>query len=140
VVCDDDEHVWFESWLEPVMLLDFDPAVVGIATQPFWLVWTDKAASVFPMPQTFLTRRADGSAMVIECRPVRGREPRDVAKFEATGRAVRAGAVGVPADRRRTRSWRRTCGGWPATTLLGHSTEWPQDAQRQRSLISDSLF
>src|SRR4029078_3786358 len=32
-------HVGFESWLERdhVMLLDFDPQVVGIAAQPFWM-------------------------------------------------------------------------------------------------------
>jgi hypothetical protein len=34
--------VGFESWLERdwLMLLDFDPDVVGIAAQPFWLLWT----------------------------------------------------------------------------------------------------
>ncbi|CAO5151927.1 hypothetical protein FAIPA1_140127 [Frankia sp. AiPs1] len=32
-------HVGFESWLERdhAMLLDFDPQVVGFASQPFWL-------------------------------------------------------------------------------------------------------
>lgn len=32
-------HVGLESWLEPdvLMLLDFDPAVVAVASQPFWL-------------------------------------------------------------------------------------------------------
>ena len=32
-------HVGFESWLERdhVLHLDFDPSVVGIASQPFWL-------------------------------------------------------------------------------------------------------
>ncbi len=29
-------HVGFESWLN-LMLLDFDPRIVGIASQPFWL-------------------------------------------------------------------------------------------------------
>ena len=35
----------FESWLErdQVLHLDFDPSVVGIASQPFWLHWTDEA-------------------------------------------------------------------------------------------------
>ncbi|WP_426514668.1 TnsA-like heteromeric transposase endonuclease subunit [Dactylosporangium sp. McL0621] len=35
-------HVGYESWLERdhVMALDFDPSVVGIASQPFWLSWT----------------------------------------------------------------------------------------------------
>lgn len=40
-------HVGFESWLERdhVMALDFDPAVVGIASQPFWLRWADEAGA-----------------------------------------------------------------------------------------------
>src|SRR5215471_7667625 len=35
-------HVGFESWLERdhLLALDFDPAVTGIASQPFWLRWT----------------------------------------------------------------------------------------------------
>ena len=39
-------HVGFESWMERdhVMALDFDPTVVGIASQPFWLSWRDRAA------------------------------------------------------------------------------------------------
>ncbi|MFE7116149.1 hypothetical protein ACFU99_12090 [Streptomyces sp. NPDC057654] len=37
-------HIGYESWLERghVMLLDFDPAVVGISSQPFWLFWASK--------------------------------------------------------------------------------------------------
>jgi hypothetical protein len=27
-------HVGFESWLEQVMLMDFDPGIAGIASQP----------------------------------------------------------------------------------------------------------
>jgi hypothetical protein len=36
-----DAHVGFESWLERdvAMMLDFDPAVVGFSSQPFWLIW-----------------------------------------------------------------------------------------------------
>jgi hypothetical protein len=35
-------HVGYELWLERdhVMLLDFDRDMVGIASQPFWLLWT----------------------------------------------------------------------------------------------------
>jgi hypothetical protein len=35
-------HVRFESWLERdnLMLLDFDPAVAAVSSQPFWLFWT----------------------------------------------------------------------------------------------------
>ena len=35
----------------------------------------------------FFARRADGSAVVVDCRPVERRKPRDVAKFDATARA-----------------------------------------------------
>ena len=36
-----DGHVGFESWLERdhAIMLDFDPQVVGFASQPFWLSW-----------------------------------------------------------------------------------------------------
>ena len=39
--------VGYESWLERdwLMLLDFDPDVVGIAAQPFWLLWTRRRAN-----------------------------------------------------------------------------------------------
>jgi hypothetical protein len=79
-------HVGFESWLERdhAMLLDFDPAIVGIASQPFWLSWRDEAgASVSHCPD-FFVRRADGSAVVVDCRPVDRRPEKDVAKFDAT--------------------------------------------------------
>jgi hypothetical protein len=51
-------HVGFESWLERdhLMALDFDPAVVGIASQPFRLHWTDnprtRANSPHPWAQS----------------------------------------------------------------------------------------
>ncbi|GAA2608063.1 hypothetical protein GCM10009863_21850 [Streptomyces axinellae] len=37
------QHVGFEAWLERdrLVLMDFDPAVVGMASQPFWLHWHD---------------------------------------------------------------------------------------------------
>ena len=39
-------HVGYESWLERdhLMLLDFDPAVTAVASQPFWLHWHDGRA------------------------------------------------------------------------------------------------
>ena len=48
----------------------------------------------------FFARRADGSAVVVDCRPVERRKPRDVAKFDATAVRVRRAGVGVPAGRR----------------------------------------
>jgi hypothetical protein len=35
----------------------------------------------------YFARRADGSAVVIDCRPAERRRPRDIEKFEATARA-----------------------------------------------------
>ncbi|VAZ69578.1 hypothetical protein LAUMK40_05741 [Mycobacterium kansasii] len=80
-------HVGFESWLERdhVMLLDFDPAVVGIAAQPFWLSWSDASGSTIRHAPDYFARRADGSAVVMDCRPVDRRGPGDLAKFETTG-------------------------------------------------------
>nr|WP_246083201.1 TnsA-like heteromeric transposase endonuclease subunit [Nonomuraea diastatica] len=63
-------HVGDESWLERdrLILLDFDPQVVGIASQPFWLHWRDGDARRHA-PDYFV-RLADGRARVIatKCR------------------------------------------------------------------------
>ncbi|MGE2818043.1 TnsA-like heteromeric transposase endonuclease subunit [Mycobacterium heidelbergense] len=79
-------HVGFESWLERdhLMLLDFDSAVVGIAAQPFWLSWPDARGSTVRHTPDYFGRRADGSAVVVDCRPVEWRRVGDLAKFEAT--------------------------------------------------------
>jgi len=45
-----DGHVGFESWFwkhDHVLHLDFDPSVVGIASQPLWLHWTDEGGPCF---------------------------------------------------------------------------------------------
>ncbi len=54
-------HVGFESWLErdQVLHLDFDPSVVGIASQPFWLHWTDEAGKPASHAPDFFARRRD---------------------------------------------------------------------------------
>jgi hypothetical protein len=82
-------HVGFESWLErdSLLHLGFDSSVVGIASQPFWLQWTDAAGMTVSHGPDFFARRSDGSAVVVDCRPAERRKPRDVAKFEATARA-----------------------------------------------------
>ena len=71
--------------VDPV--LDFDPAVTGIASQPFWLRWHDLDGARVSHAPDFFARRADGSAVVVDCRPWERRGPRDMAKFEATGQA-----------------------------------------------------
>lgn len=84
----DGVHVGYESWLERdhLIAMDFDQAVVGIASQPFWLFWVADGKVRSHAPDYF-ARRVDGSAMVVDCRPVERRPPRDVAAFEATRRA-----------------------------------------------------
>ncbi|RXS81484.1 TnsA-like heteromeric transposase endonuclease subunit [Streptomyces sp. TM32] len=79
-------HIGFESWLERdhVMLLDFDPSVVGISSQPFWLFWALEAGKGVSHAPDYFARRDNGTAVVIDCRPTDRRGPRDVAKFEAT--------------------------------------------------------
>lgn len=79
-------HVGFESWLERdhVMLLDFEPATVGIASQPFWLSWRDESGTSVSHCPDYFVRRADGSTVVIDCRPVERRPEKDAAKFDAT--------------------------------------------------------
>jgi hypothetical protein len=69
------------------MLLDFDPGVTSIASQPFWLRWHDQAGARVSHAPDFFARRADGSAVVVDCRPSERRGPRDMAKFEATRQA-----------------------------------------------------
>lgn len=82
-------HVGFESWLERdhVVALDFDRSVVGIASQPFWLYWTDGEGRRVSHAPDFFARRSDGSAVVVDCRPVDRRPPADVVKFDATAAA-----------------------------------------------------
>jgi len=79
-------HVGFESWLErdQLMLLDFDPAVSGVASQPLWLRWIGEDGQRVSHAPDYFARRADGSGLVVDCRPIDRRPARDVAKFEAT--------------------------------------------------------
>ena len=79
-------HVGYESWLERdhVMWLDYDPDVVGIASQPFWLYWTTAEGTARAHAPDYSARRADGSAVVIDCRPDDRIKPRDAVAFAAT--------------------------------------------------------
>ena len=55
-----------------VMAMDFDPTVVGIASQPFWLSWRDDAGKLISHAPDFLARRADGTSVVVEMQAGRG--------------------------------------------------------------------
>ena len=63
-------HVGFESWLERdhLVALDFDRSVAGIASQPFWLYWTGPEGKRVLHAPDYFARRADGSAVVLDCR------------------------------------------------------------------------
>ncbi|MFC8075189.1 hypothetical protein ACFUN8_06585 [Streptomyces sp. NPDC057307] len=61
--------IGFESWLERdrLILLDRDPEVVGVASQPFWLHWHDGQRPRRHAPDYFV-RLADGRARVVDVR------------------------------------------------------------------------
>ena len=71
------------------MLMDFDPGITGIASQPFWLHWRDGRRSRRHAPD-FFARLADGTAMVIDVRADDRIEPRDAEAFEVTALACEA--------------------------------------------------
>jgi hypothetical protein len=79
------QHVGFESWLERdrLVLMDFDPQVAGVASQPFWLHWHDGARERRHAPDYFV-RRVDGSATVVDVRADERIEPKDAEAFEVT--------------------------------------------------------
>ena len=128
-------HVGYESWLERdhLMLLDFDPDVVGIAVAAVLAVLDDRGGQG-PVARAGLLRPpADGSAVVIDCRPVDRIKPRDAAAFAATGAGVRAGWAGSTGwSARRTRCGRRTCGGWSGIGIRATTgRRWPRRCGRR---------
>lgn len=78
--------VGYESWLERdrLMLLDFDPAAVGITSQPFWLFWTTADGKSRSHAPDYFAPLADGTALVLDCRPPDRIKPRDQVAFDAT--------------------------------------------------------
>jgi hypothetical protein len=87
-------HVGYESWLERdhLMLLDFDPLVTAVASQPFQVSWSGPDGKRVRHTPDFFVRRTDGTALVVDVRPDERIEPRDAMKFEATASAC--GLVG----------------------------------------------
>lgn len=87
-------HVGFESWLERdhLMLMDFDPDVVAVSAQPFWLRWADEEGRARRHAPDFFARRADGTAVVVDVRPDDRVPARDAEVFAVTAQAC--GAAG----------------------------------------------
>jgi len=63
------------------MVMDFDPDITGIASQPFWLHWQDEDGRPRRHAPDFFARRADGSALVVDVRPDDQIPPRDAGVF-----------------------------------------------------------
>jgi hypothetical protein len=100
--------IGYESWLERdwLLLLDFDPNVVGIAAQPFWLCWTTPEGQPRSHAPDYFARMLDGSALVLDCRPPERIKDRDQLAFQATRSAcARLG-------------WRYEVAGPPSATSL----------------------
>jgi hypothetical protein len=81
--------VGYESWLERdrLILLDFDPEIVGIGAQPFWLFFTTPEGKQRSHAPDYFARLADGSALVLDCRPAERIKDKDRVAFEVTNAA-----------------------------------------------------
>jgi hypothetical protein len=82
------QYVGHESWLERdhLMLLDADPEVVGVVSQPFRFCWDDGSRHV----PDFFARNSDGSGVVIDVRADDRIRPADAMVFEKTESACRS--------------------------------------------------
>ncbi|WNI20051.1 TnsA-like heteromeric transposase endonuclease subunit [Actinacidiphila sp. ITFR-21] len=96
------DHVGYESWLERdrLILMDRDPQVAAIASQPFWLHWHDGVRSRRHAPDYFV-RLADGRGRVVDVRADDQVDKAAAESFAATEDACRAAGwefvrVGVP--------------------------------------------
>lgn len=83
--------VGFESWLERdrLMLLDHDRRVVGLASQPFRVIWQGATRRISHTPDYFV-RLEDGPGLVVDVRPADRVGPEDAVKFSATEAMCRA--------------------------------------------------
>jgi hypothetical protein len=82
-------HVGFESWLERdhLMLMDFDPTIRAVASQPFWLRWRDERGKVRRHAPDYFARRDDGAGVVVDVRPDDRIPERDAEVFAVTASA-----------------------------------------------------
>jgi hypothetical protein len=82
------QHVAFQSWLQRdhVMLLDRDPDVVAVSSQPFWLLWRG-VDGVRRCAPPFFVRHANGSGSVLDVRMHDRVGERDLDAVDATARA-----------------------------------------------------
>src|SRR5208282_2516494 len=72
------------------MLMDFDPAVRAVSSQPFWLRWRDGEGRSRRHAPDFFACKADGTGMVVDVRPDDRIPARDAETFTVTAAACRA--------------------------------------------------
>jgi hypothetical protein len=72
------------------MLMDFDPEVAAVSSQPFWLWWRDGKGRSRRHAPDFFARRADGTAVVADVRPDDRVPARDAETFAVTAQACEA--------------------------------------------------
>ncbi|WP_080772825.1 TnsA-like heteromeric transposase endonuclease subunit [Mycobacterium avium] len=82
------QHVGYESWLERdhVMAMDADPAVTGVASQPFRFHWSDGKIHT---PDYFV-RTDDGLVRIVDVRIDDRITEADAATFERSAQACRS--------------------------------------------------
>lgn len=85
------DHVGYESWLERdrLILLDRDPQVSAISSQPFWLHWHDGRRQRRHAPDYFV-RLSEGQARVVDVRAEEDMDERTREAFAAIERACAA--------------------------------------------------
>jgi hypothetical protein len=69
------------------MLMDFDPAVRAVSSQPFWIRWRDGDDRFRRHAPDFFARMADGAAVIVDVRPDDRIPPRDAETFAVTAAA-----------------------------------------------------
>jgi hypothetical protein len=106
------------------MLLDFDPDVVGIAAQPFWLLWTTPEGKPCSHAPDYFARSAGGAALVMDCRPTDRIKPRDADAFAVTRAACEL--VG----------WRYEVAGSPVPVVVG-TVRWLSGYRHPRHDLPD---
>ena len=85
-------HVGFESWLERdhLMLLDFNPDVAAVSSQPFWLRWQGEGGRDRRHVPDFFARLAGGTGVVVDIRPDDRIPEKDAEVFAVTAAACAA--------------------------------------------------
>jgi hypothetical protein len=115
------DHVGYESWLERdrLILLDRDPQVTAIVSQPFWLHW-DTGKGMRRHAPDYFVRLADGRVRIVDVRAEDDMDEETQQSFAATERAC--AAVG----------WEFEWAGRPALVFMAN-VRWLSRYRRARS-------